>query len=75
MTRAQIEKRWGVTIRDDSFWNPISAKEIKCYRVYSADGCPWENGLRTLKAVERECRIWSDRLLYIKKCTERYKDI
>lgn len=70
MTRKQIEKRWGVSIVDDSYydWN---CEHVKYYKIYSADGCPWENGLRTLKAVERECREWNDTLLSIKREVER----
>lgn len=34
--------------------------------MYSADGCPWENGL-TLKGLQAECKTWADALLEIKE--------
>lgn len=70
MTKAQIEKKYGVRIADDSFYNPIKNKHTKAYRIYSADGCPWENGLRNLKEVEKECKQWERQLLSIKVVKE-----
>ena len=58
-------------IRDDSFYNPRTGKFVRAYRFCSADGCPWENGLRTLKAVEQECKEWAKHLLAIKEGVER----
>lgn len=69
MTKAQIEKKYGVRIADDSFYNPMRNKYTKAYKIYSADGCPWENGLRTLKAVETECKYYEKQLLSIKAKT------
>ena len=66
MSRQQIEKKYGVKIVDDSFYNPFKGRYTKAYRMYSADGCPWEKGLRTLKAVQEECEAWSKQLLAIK---------
>lgn len=72
MTRKQLEKKYGVKIADDSFYNYRTGKFCKQYRLYSADGCPWEKGLLTLKAVERECKEWEKALLDIKnKQTKR----
>lgn len=65
MTRAQIEKKYGVAIVDDSYYN-WNGKLVKQYRIHSADGCPWENGLKTIKAVEQECKQWEQQLLAIK---------
>ena len=62
MTKAQIEKTYGVKIRDDSFYNPRTGKSVKQYRIYSADGCQWENGLRSMADVERECKEWASEL-------------
>lgn len=67
MTRKQIENKYGVRIVDDSFYNPLKNKYIKAYRIYSADGCPWENNLRTLKAIESECKYYEKQLLAIKE--------
>lgn len=67
MSRQQLEKRYGIIIRDDSYYNPFTFKWVKAYKVFSADGCPWENGLRTIKAVEAECKRYADALLNIKE--------
>lgn len=69
MTKAQIENKYGVRIADDSFYHPLKGRFVKQYRMYSADGCPWENGLRTLKDVENECKQWAEALLRIKRVT------
>jgi hypothetical protein len=37
--------------------------------MYSADGCPWENGL-TLKGLREECKRWEKELLEIKQGVE-----
>lgn len=66
MTRAQLEKKYGIKIANDSYYNPIRDKVVKLYKIYSADGCCWEKGLRTLKAVEAECKTWESQLLKIK---------
>ena len=73
MSRAQIEKRWGVRIIEDGYY--WFGRYIKLYNIYSADGCSWEKGLKTLQAVENECREWSDALLSIKKKVEEYRKI
>ena len=66
MTKAQLEKKYGIIIADDSYYNPIRGKTVKAYKYYSADGCLFSNGLQTLKAVEMDCREWSDTLIDIK---------
>lgn len=71
MTRAQLEKRYGIHIADDSYVNPWTGKIVKAYKMYSADGCQWENGLHTIKRVEQECIKWADALIGIKKCVEK----
>ena len=67
MNRLQLEKKYGITIADDTFYSPRRSKFVKAYKIFSADGCPWENGLSTLKAIEKECEQWEDALLDIKK--------
>ena len=67
MTKAQIESTYGVKVRDDSYYNVRLGKVTKQYKIYSADGCKWENGLKTMKAVELECRRWEKELLSIKE--------
>ena len=70
MTRTQIEKKFGVKIREDCNYLASGGRGIcSTYRIYSADGCLWENGLRTIKAVEKECREWEPQLLAIKART------
>ena len=40
MSRAQIEKRWGVYVDSDGFyWRGQQPKPM--YKIYSADGCQW----------------------------------
>ena len=62
MTKQQIEKMFNVRIVDDSYFNSVSCKYVKAYKIYSADGCCWEKGLRTLKAVKAECEQWQTAL-------------
>ena len=66
MTRAQLEKKYGITLADDSYVHPLNGRFVKQYKMYLADGCPWEKGLRTIKAVEKECKEWEKQLLSIK---------
>ena len=70
MTKIQIEKKYGIKIADDSYYS-MAGKFVKAYKIYSADGCPWENGLRNLKEVEKECKQWEKQLLSIKAVKER----
>lgn len=71
MTRNQLEKTYGIKITDDSFYNPRNGRFVKAYKFCSADGCSWENGLRTIKAIEQECQEWAKHLLSIKERVER----
>lgn len=70
-TIERLEKKYGVRIVDDSFWHPLKGRDVKCYKMYSADGCPWENGMRTLKDVETECKKWESALLHIKDLVDK----
>ena len=58
MSKKQLEKKYGIKIVKDECLNE--------YKVYTADGCKWTNGLSTIKAVENECNEWSKELLAIK---------
>ena len=51
----EIEKKYGIGIVDDSFWNPLKQKFYKRYKIYTADGCLWENGL-SYRGLQAECR-------------------
>lgn len=65
----RMEKKYGIVIRDDSFWSPLKRKYIKCYRIYTADGCPWENGL-TYRGFQMECKKYGDTFKEIKRKVE-----
>lgn len=67
-----LEEKYGIKIVDDSFYNPLTKRYHKLYKMYSADGCPWENGL-TYNRLQAECKQYAETLLKIKK--ECAKDI
>lgn len=56
MTKKQLEEKYGVKIVSEDYWHPLKEKFVKSYKMYSADGCPWEKGLPTIKACENECK-------------------
>lgn len=55
-----LEKIYGVKIVKD--WNN-GTKQF--YKMYTADGCQWENGL-TLRGLNEECERWGEKLIAIK---------
>ena len=55
----KMEKKYGIKVRDDSYWNPFKRKFVKRYKIYTADGCPWENGL-SFRGLQAECRKHGD---------------
>lgn len=55
----KMEQKYGIKIRDDSFWNPRTQKFMKRYKIYTADGCQWENGL-SFKGLQAECKKYGD---------------
>lgn len=61
----RLEKKYGIRIVEDEIYNPFSGRTMKRYKMYSADGCLWENGL-TKEGVKRECEQWANVLLNIK---------
>ncbi len=62
-TIERLEKKYGIRVRKDfCSWRTGT----QYYKMYSADGCPWENGL-TLKGLREECKTWEEALLDIKK--------
>ena len=65
----KLEKKYGIKIVDDSYWNPLQQKYLKRYRVYAADGCEWENNM-TWKRLLAMLREDADRLIEIKKMVE-----
>lgn len=64
----QMEKKYDIRIRDDSFWHPLDHKYYKRYKIYTADGCLWENGL-SFRGLQAECRENGDKF---KKISEKY---
>lgn len=58
MTKAQIEKKYGVAIE----WNHWNEE----YIIYSADGCRWDCGFHTIKECAQECKEWGKELIQIK---------
>lgn len=65
-----LEKKYGIKVRDDSYYSPLSGRFVKQYKMYSADGCPWENGL-SREGVKRECEKWADALIDIKNTIKK----
>lgn len=61
-----LEKKYGITVVSEEFYNPLSGKFEVTYKMYSADGCPWEKGL-SRRGVKRECEDWAEVLLEIKR--------
>lgn len=72
MSKAQIEKKYGIHIVKDSYFHPLEGKMKNAYTIYSADGCCWEKGLCSIKEIEEECKRWEDALLHIKTMTKRF---
>lgn len=68
-----LEKKYGVKIREDygriERYTNGKQKYIQLYKMYAADGCPWENGL-TRNGVKKECEEWGEQLINIKKARE-----
>jgi len=61
-----LEKKYGITVVSEGFhWNDFFRKRIETFKMYSADGCPWEKGL-SRKGVKMECEKWANTLLDIK---------
>ena len=68
LSKTGMEKKWGIKVVTD-----FTKGRSHYYKIYSADGCLWENGLRGMIAVEAECKKWNDALLEIKAKAEEVK--
>lgn len=55
----KMEEKYHIHIVDDSFYSPLSGKFHKRYRIYTADGCQWTNGL-TFRSLQSECKEYGD---------------
>ena len=53
----RIEKEYGIKVRDDSFYSPRTGRMVKCFKIFTADGCQWENGL-SRQGVKDEVEEW-----------------
>ena len=62
----RLEKKYGIKIVPDGFWSQPDGKDIKCYKMYSADGLLWEAGL-SLDGIKKECGEWGHHLVQMKK--------
>ena len=70
MTKKQIEKTYGVKVVENGYYSYFG-NYVKLYDIYSADGCKWDSGFKTIKAVEAECKEWSMQLRSIKNSVAR----
>lgn len=66
MSRAQLEKKYGISIVENGYFDR-RGRYIRLYDMYSADGCCWDRGKRTIKEVAEECKVWEHSLLEIKR--------
>ena len=65
MSRAQLEKRYGISIVENGYYGWKGY--VRLYDIYSADGCCWDKGFRCLRDVEAECKKYADAILSIKE--------
>ena len=68
----QFEKKYGIYIEDDSYYHILRDEYLKLYKIYTADGCKWENGM-TYKGLLKEIRENKETFLEIKRITEQRK--
>ena len=61
----RLEKKYGIKVVREDIYNPLTGRANIRYKMYSADGCLWENGL-TKEGVKKECETYSDALIKIK---------
>lgn len=65
-----IEKKYGIHVVEDRIYNPLTGRTKMCYRIYTADGCHWENGL-TREGVKEEVAKWGDAMMEIRDRVRR----
>lgn len=63
-----LEEKYGITVTNDSFTNSLTGKYQKRYKIYTADGCLWENGL-TYQGLQQEIKASANIFLQIKANT------
>ena len=55
----KMEEKYRIHVEDDSFYDPLTGRLYKRYRIYTADGCQWENGL-SFRGLQAECKKYGD---------------
>ena len=68
-----LNKKYGVKIVSDSYYNPLLDRSVTLYNIISADGCSWEKGLTTKRAVKAECERWAGQLTRINESVKARK--
>lgn len=60
-----LERTYGIkVVSEGHHYNPKKGKSIETFKIYTADGCPWENGL-SKEGVKRECERWGGTMVEI----------
>lgn len=65
----RLETKYGIKVVLDTIYNPLSGRTLKRYKIYTADGCPWDKGL-SYQRLLKECTIYGETFLKIKKTCE-----
>ena len=65
----RLEKKYGIKIEEYRRWIPSKREYVKCYKMYSADGHLWDDGL-DLAGIKHECGEWGQMLVKIKRRAE-----
>lgn len=70
----RLEKKYGIKIVDDSYYSLFYRRYLRRYKVYTADGCEWENNMTwaRLLAMLRED---GECLIVIKQIVEEKKGV
>lgn len=61
----RLEKKYGIKVVEDEIYNPFTGKTKMRYKIYTADRCPWQNGL-TKEGIKKECQKYSQVFINIK---------
>lgn len=69
----RLEEKYGIKVVGDSFYNPLTKEYHKLYKMYSANGCWWDNGL-TYNELQAECEKNTEVLLKIKEECKRHTE-
>lgn len=65
MTSKQLIDKYGIDIVENGYYD-WRGNYIRLYDMYSADGCCWDKGFSTIKAISDECIRYQKELLSIK---------